>query len=300
MKIKKLLLTTATLAVMTTTNANAFSLGIQDAWKLKTTGGTNSNIGNLAIESQGGQIWQEVNSLGQNFIGANFFESAQEFTSSFIPESGAPGANDFGFGTNYAGGDRLTVSISAALGTITDIGLDGSFDYKFSTPQPATFISSLSGNLANLQLIQPSNGHNTALPTTQGSYVGTGNTTATFDVVADLLAGGGLLSTSDSTNLDPYILNPAYNVLFSLNTNNTVNLLGGFFSNALDGFNFITQTACATAGTGDCKRAINLSATGTGHINLFVERVIPEPESIALIGIGLLGMGASLSRRKQA
>jgi len=130
------------------------------------------------------------------------------------------------------------------------------------------------------------------------------NTQATVTQnTADILLGGGNLITGVAgfDTLNGAFLNSITTYGNTANGNLFFTQPNPFYNIAFNAFNNTTQGVirtgdCTTAGSTDCKISITNAIGGID----FNRASVPEPASIALIGVGLLGLGASLRKRKSA
>lgn len=116
--------------------------------------------------------------------------------------------------------------------------------------------------------------------------------TGTFTGVGFAFTGAGLLD----------VVGGLSDVVSFLNSNSINDAHGGFADIALtsSGSNLVLNpndntTACATGGS--ATRANNWCIAGTADLR---GTTVPEPGVLALVGLGLLGMGVSLRKRKSA
>ncbi len=284
MKIKSVLRTVAAAAVMATASLSA-SAGfvVLDGWQLITPAipfgvASTTGIGRLNLISGTATVQQEVNGLGNAFVGAKFTESGVQFSVTYTPEN-VVGAGDSGSPSFL--GDFLTITFGPVSGHVTALNPGGGFKYSFDSgsfsisglggPYAGGTVVGIGGNFGSTAVIGGINGDSTLLGAILGGAfksLGGG-----FDILDKTIALGGVSLQSDLL---------AGNVLFEAVTNNNVTGVSG-------------PVACAftTAVAGDF--CINASVGSGG--DAFLVRVVPEPGSIALMGLGLLGLGA-VRRRK--
>ena len=267
MKLKKLTMALA-VAALPAFAAPAQS-AVLDAWQLVINGNTYSDIGRLNLVSGSATVEQEVNGLGQVFPGAKFSEAGFIFSISYT-EDNVVGAGDSGLPANFASGDRLEMIFTDVSGQVQTVNPDGSFTFDFQ-----------SGDFIIQEAVS-----NELLAT--GSIVGVGGT---------LNGTPGISGTNGESitqvKLDSPLLN-GFQILDS--AGNPVDL-----ANAL--FEAVTNNeVVSVAGTGPCSFTptvpgnncvtFNVNSAGDAFIT------VPEPGTLALLGVSLIGLGFGALRRK--
>lgn len=261
--------TAATVLATASLSASA-GLVVLDGWQLVTPNINVSNIGRLNLVSGTATVLQEVNGSNNAFVNAKFSESGSIFSLSYTKEN-VVGAGDTGSPTSL--GETLTLGFTNVLGHVTALNAGGGFKYVFDSGN--VLLSGTSGNYAS------------------GSIVGIGGNLGSTTIVGGvngdstiLAAIGAILNVSfdlrDSlgVSLKPDLL--AGKVLFEAVTNNNITSSSGF---GACGFTpFVAGDRCQT-----------FSVASAGDAYLL--RNVPEPGSIALLGLGLMGLGA-MRRRK--
>ena len=243
---------------------------VLDGWRLDTPTTSTSNIGRLNLVSGTANIQQETDALGNVFVGADFSESGAIYNISYTPEN-VVGAGDTwpGPGLPPSVGSGLTISFSGVAGKISSISASG-FSYVF-TGGSFTIASADGGTSGGSIVGLGGNGAATNI---------IGGTTGDSTLLATILASSGLSYYDNAGNLlNPLMAAGLY--LFEATTNNNITNLTGS-----------TVTSCDLVEGTYC---LNLSAASGG--DAYIVKVIPEPATMALLGLGLLGMGFS-SRRK--
>ena len=258
-------------ATALTMAAPASAYIVLDGWQLETT----TDIGHLNLSGGNQTVVQEVDGSGNPFAGAAFTETGTIFSISYTKEN-VVGAGDFGFpqsfGTNI--GYRLVTSdlsgvvvgFSATTGATAYLFTGGTLNFQKTTDAGTTWSS-----LANLSVVMPSGG---ALNDFFGAAQTNGQSTITglFQVAGYT---PGLLKDSLGNVLDPNL-----GLLFDIETNNTIS-------------SPVVSVPCNGVGsTGFCAQ---LQVNNDGSVDLLK---VPEPATLALAGIALLGLGATARRRK--
>ncbi len=251
---------------------------ILDAWQVNLLGGTanNNNIGHLAAVGGVSNITQEVNADGSVFVGAKFTNFGGIVQVSIIKEN-VPGSGDF-----TPPGDpvppldpQMRISFDNLSGKVVSVGPTGGIDFEYDPGVGNVFFQ---------------------------EWDGTGwNTVADLAIMAP--AGGdvnGFVGTSDisgSSNITLALLSETYSELFQDASGK--NLLPGGIIFALDTTNKAPQgafapvaVACGTFDTGWCA---STTLTMEGSLNALAQ--VPEPATLALLALGILGMGTVTRRR---
>jgi len=274
MKLTKIAVTMCVAgAALMSSSANA--LIVQDGWGMSALTSNTLNIGHLNLAGGAATVNQQVGVDGNPFVGASFFEYGQIFTTTYTKENVA-GFNDFGFPTAYTSPlAGLQVVFSGLAGSVTAYdATTGKINYMFAPglgtiTLQGTTDGSVFTDLATLALRSPSGGD-------LGDFFGNAQTQGQSTIFAQFvsflngfnidLAGAGL-GYSDPTDLFLQVV--------------TTNKIGTPASGV---------GACEFDETLDCR---TLFVTSDGSADLLQ---IPEPSTLALLGIGLLGFASSRRR----
>lgn len=267
MKLNKIVIGMAAAGMFAALAAPAQAV-VLDSWQATINGNTYTDIGRLSLTGGNAIIEQEVNGSGQVFGGARFIESGNIFSISYVLDNVVgPGDTVVGVPAVFAPNDRINITTAPASGVVTGSSSGGGFSFIFQ-----------SGSVLVEEAVS---GDDLAIGTLVG-VGGTLNNTAGFagangqsvqDAIFTALLNGFVIRDSSGTPLDISTL------VFEAQTNNQVTAVSG-------------PAACTFDATAICL-TLNINSNGDGFLNR-----IPEPATLALLGLGLFGMGATLRKRK--
>lgn len=271
------------------------SAAILDGWQIDTTsvgGVLTKNIGNIVLGGGLATVNQQINALGQVYVGARFSEFGAIYSLSYVKEN-VVGSGDFGAQNIFGivGGQviQYQFEFSGLGGYVTNVGAGGSINYVFdslsssgsiklnlSTDGGSTFTTVLSS------FKKPTGGGSLndfagGAGTNGDSSLNTIVTNAAGDVPV-----AGLFRNSAGTALDDQIL--LDQLLFFVRTNNKIQdpFVGPVLCDVDNNAN--TQEFCAVG---------RVTSEGSGNL------AIPEPATLALLGAGFAGLGFFGRRNKK-
>lgn len=282
MKFRKLAIAAALVGSVAIASAPAQAgWEVLDAWQLSLLSNTanNSNIGHLAAVGGISNITQEVNADGSVFAGAKFTNYGGIINVSIIEEN-VPGSGDFTPEGNPVPPvtPQMRIAFSGLSGTVTEVGDSGSIKFEYDagvgTVEFQEWKAGTWSWVADLEIIAPAGGE-------VNGFVGRTDISGSSNVTLSLLSGiyDELFQDVSGKNLLPG------NIIFALDTTNKSPSVGAVAP---------TAYACGDFESGFCAKT---ALTMEGSLNALTQ--VPEPATLALLALGILGMG-TVSRRRRS
>lgn len=269
MNFKHVMRAAAAAALVVASASASAGYVVLDGWQLQTPVTSKTQIGRLNLSSGDALVQQEVNALGQTFVGARFVETGSIYTVQYTKENKVGGGDT---GAPKSLGEDLIISFSNVAGKVVSLNPGGGFHYVFT-----------SGTFTLGQVDGP--------VYATGGIVGLGGNASSTAVI------GGVNGDSTLLAMILNILSPGFAIKDNMGVNLAADMAAGkvLFQTVTN--NFITDVTpsgkCTFDATAKC-----ITATATSGGDAYLVRDIPEPASIALAGVALLGLG--VARRRSA
>lgn len=251
---------------------------VYDGWQLNDGAGyLSTNIGHLNLSGGMATVTQQLIG-GQVVAGSTFSESGTIYSTSYTVEN-SPGPTDFGLPQNYTGNLAVQLLFPTLTGVVTSVNPSGFVTYAYNVPntpvsmQVSTNNGSTWNTVANLNVTWPSGGG-------IEPYLGGGLANGTTDMLLTFDPVGyqsNLLNDSSGTSLDPL-----------------VNAVGGSQLQLFVHTQNTVPTGAETIINGGADVQFTVNSDGSANLQR-----VPEPASIFLTGIGLLGLGLGFARRRK-
>ncbi|CAM4017837.1 PEP-CTERM sorting domain-containing protein [Roseateles saccharophilus] len=264
---------------------------VLDGWQITVPGfahgspatDTYTNIGHLVLGGGTATVSQQVNGSGNVFTGAQFSETGMINSIAYVNENCVGNCDNgvqkiFGVGPD---GQAYTLELAFSnVSGFVDSLIGSGFHYTFLT--------------GGYSLIAIVNGVSTTVA--GGSIIGLGGDTNTTNVI-----GGTTGSSTVLANVANQLF--GFDVADSTGTSLSAGFASGQYllqattTNTLNGGS-VVGGGCTFDGGATFVPCVNVQVTSEGALN--VVKKLPEPGSLALIGLALAGAGAARRRKTQA